>query len=129
VGADGPGQHPDILRPASQLWIRKHGDAPWVIDLPLTPDRDGRWVNKFIPDHVGHLEEVTWVAADQLRYLNPEIVLLFKARLRRTKDERDLARTWPLLPEDKQLWLREMLCHLDDNTPGWNNSAGEEGAG
>ena len=34
-------QHPDVFHPSSQLWVREYGDAPWVIDLPLTPDRDG----------------------------------------------------------------------------------------
>jgi hypothetical protein len=110
-------RHPEVFHPASQLWVRKHGGAPWVIDLPLTPDRDGCWTNKFIPDHVAPLDDVTWVAGDGIRYLNPEIVLLFKARLRRTKDERDLARTWPLLTEQKQVWLREMIRSTDGDHP------------
>ena len=102
-------QHPEVFNPASQLWVREHGDAPWVLDLPLTPDRDGLWTNKFVPDHVGAIDEVTWVADDEIRYLNPEIVLLFKARKRRTKDEQDFARTWPMLAEGKQAWLRGMI--------------------
>ncbi|WP_406051495.1 nucleotidyltransferase domain-containing protein [Kribbella sp. NBC_00889] len=110
-------RHPEVFHPASQIWVREHGDAPWVIDLPLTPDRDGLWTNKFIADHVAPLDEVTWVAGDGIRYLNPEIVLLFKARKRRPKDERDLACVWPLLSQDKQLWLRNMIRRTDNNHP------------
>ena len=77
--------------------------------IGLTPDRDGLWMNKFLPDHIGPIDEVTWVADDHSRYLNPEIVLLFKARKRRTKDERDFARVWPMLAKGKQDWLREMI--------------------
>ncbi|WP_133984011.1 hypothetical protein [Kribbella voronezhensis] len=110
-------QHPEVFHPASQLWVREHGNAPWVIDLPLTPDRDGLWTNKFLPDHVGPIEEVTWTSADGIRYLNPEIVLLFKARLRRTKDTYDLHRTWPLLTPEQQTWLRQMIHDLDADHP------------
>jgi hypothetical protein len=110
-------KHPDVFHPASQLWVRRHGDSPWVIDLPLTPDRDGLWTNKFMPDHVGPIDEVTWLAGDGIRYLNPEIVLLFKARLRRTKDAMDLARTWSLLTEEKQVWLRQMIRSVDASHP------------
>lgn len=110
-------EHPDVFHPASQVWVREHGDAPWVIDLPLTPDRDGLWTNKFMPDHVGAIDDVTWTADDGIRYLNPEIVLFFKARNRRTKDKRDLDRIWPLLPADKRSWLHEMLRRSDANHP------------
>jgi hypothetical protein len=110
-------QHPDVFHPASQLWVRRHSDAPWVIDLPLTADRDGLWVNKFVPHHTGRLDDVTWVAPNGIRYLNPEIVLLFKARLRRSKDLRDLERTWPRLPREKQAWLRQMLRGVDEHHP------------
>ena len=50
-----------------------------------------------MPDHVAPLEDVTWVADDGIRYLNPEIGLLFKAVQRRRKDDRDLDRCLPLL--------------------------------
>ena len=63
------------------------------------------------------LEEATWVAADGIRYLRPEITLLYKAVLHRPKDDRDLAVTWPLLPPARQAWLRAALERLYPGTP------------
>jgi hypothetical protein len=80
--------------------------------MPLTPDRDGLWTNKKLPGHVAPLEEVTWVADDGIRYLNPEIVLMFKARLGRLKDTRDLEHAWPLMDERARAWLRETVEQL-----------------
>jgi hypothetical protein len=88
-----------------------------MIDIPITPDRDGLWTNKRMPDHVIPVEEATWVAADAIRYLNPEIVLLFKAQLHRLKDDRDLARTWRLLAPDRQAWLRDAVRRLHPDHP------------
>jgi hypothetical protein len=102
-------RHPEVLDRESQIWIREHAGAPWVIDLPLTPDRDGLWTNKRWPEHVAPVEEVTWVADDGIRYLNPEIALHYKARSDRPKDSRDLERTWPLLDERRREWLLEGL--------------------
>ncbi len=88
---------PDVQHPESQIWARRDATSPWVFDMPLTPDRDGLWTNKRLPDHVAPVEEVTWVADDGIRYLNPEIVLMYKARVGRLKDDRDLDRCLPLL--------------------------------
>jgi hypothetical protein len=85
--------------------------------MPLTPDRDGEWINKRIPDHVAPVDEVTWLADDGIRYLLPEIVLLFKARLQRLKDERDLACAWPLLTAEQQAWLGWAIRRTDEDHP------------
>jgi hypothetical protein len=103
---------PEPLSNESQIWVRRSAQDPWVIDLPITPDRDGLWTNKRLPDHVAPVEEVTWVADDGIRYLDPEIVLLYKSRLGRPKDDRDLARAWPLLDPSAQGWLREKVAEL-----------------
>ena len=112
-------RHPDIFEPASQLWVREHGDAPWVIDLPLTPDVEGLWTNKFLPGHAKPLESVTWVACDGVRYLSPEIVLFFKAHLRRTKDERDLRLVVPMLGDEQRRWLRWAIARGYDDQHPW----------
>ena len=103
---------PEPISVESQIWVRAGAQEPWVIDLPITPDRDGLWTNKRLPDHVAPVEEVTWVADDGLRYLNPEIALLYKAALARPKDDRDLAGAWPLLSGEARAWLRDAVRRL-----------------
>jgi hypothetical protein len=83
------------------------------MDLLITPDVDGLWRSKRDPGHVAPVEEVTWVADDGIRYLNPEITLHFKARLSRLKDARDLERTWPLLGDAQRAWLRDAVRRED----------------
>ena len=105
-------RHPEVLDVRSQVWVRRSAADPWVIDLPVTPDRDGLWTSKRDPDHVAPLDDVTWVADDGIRYLRPEIALLYKAVLHRPKDDRDLAVTWPLLGAEQQAWLRDAVRRL-----------------
>ena len=95
--------------PASQLWLRADAASPWIVDIPLTPDVDGQWSNKVLPDHVAPLTEVTWCGEDGIRYLAPEIVLAYKARLRRPKDDPDFEAALPVLPPEKRHWLRSAI--------------------
>jgi hypothetical protein len=97
---------------ASQLWLRADASSPWAVDMPLTPDADGKWTHKFLADHVASLDDVTWQAKDGIRYLRPEIVLTYKARLRRPKDEPDFQATLPVLTADRRAWMREALQSL-----------------
>jgi hypothetical protein len=103
---------PDLPEPDAQIWVRRDAFSPWVMDLPVTPDVDGLWQNKRLPDHVAPLDEVTWLADDGVRVLNAEITLLFKARIDRTKDRRDLARALPLLGDAQRIWLRDAVRRL-----------------
>jgi hypothetical protein len=107
----------DQVEPDSQIWVRRELGSPWLLDIVLTPDRDGLWTNKRDPDHVVPVEEATWLADDGLRYQRPEITLLFKAKQTRLKDDRDLAVTWPLLPADRQAWLRDAVARLHPDHP------------
>jgi len=99
-----------VDEPASQLWLRSDAASPWIVDIPLTPDADGLWTNKFLPGHVAPVEEVTWLGSDGIRYLLPEIVLVFKARLGRAKDEPDFEATLPTLTRQQRAWMREALA-------------------
>jgi hypothetical protein len=107
----------DQVEPDSQIWVRRELGSPWLLDIVLTPDREGLWTNKRDPDHVLSVEEATWVADDGLRYQRPEITLLFKAKQTRLKDDRDLAVTWPLLAADRRAWLRDAVARLYPGHP------------
>ncbi len=102
-------EHPEPLHPLAQVWMRVDARSPWRVDCPVNPGRDGRWVSKRDDTHVADLEDVTWVAADGLRYLAPEVVLHFKARQARVKDRLDLENAWPLMDDAARAWLADAV--------------------
>lgn len=101
------------VRPASQLWVRRDAQSPWVLDVPFTPDTGGRWTNKRHLAHTEDLEDVTWIAPDGLRYARPEVTLMFKAAQVRDKDRRDAAAALPRLDPAARRWLRDAVARTD----------------
>ncbi len=57
----------------------------------------------------GPLDQATWTGRNGVRYQNPEIVLLSKARHVQGKDETDFPNTVLLLNHDQLRWLIETL--------------------
>lgn len=100
--------------PTSQLWLRRDAASPWVVDIPLTPDIDGHWTHKFVPDLTNNLDKVTF-ERDGIRYLAPELVLLYKARLARPKDDPDFEAVLNCLTP---LCREELRVHLERLVPG-----------
>lgn len=106
----------DLPSWAHQLWIRERAGAPWLLDVQLTGRRDGEWVFKRDPSVAFPLEDVTWLS-DGLRYLNPEMVLLFKAANVSAKDEADFDATLPWLRAEARLRFAELLAKLVPEHP------------
>ena len=102
VNEDWPEPHAE----SGQVWLREHSMAPWVLDCLFNDDADGLWVSRRDTSWTAPLSDVTWVADDGIRYMNPEVVLYHKAMQARPKDELDRDRAWPLLASGKQEWLR-----------------------
>ena len=115
VNEDWPEPHPD----SGQLWLREHSMAPWVLDCLFNDDADGLWVSRRDTSWTAPLEEVTWVADDGIRYMNPEVVLYHKAMQARPKDELDRDRAWPLLTPEKQQWLRTAIADFYGADHAW----------
>ena len=101
------------VRPASQLWVRRDAQSPWILDVPLTPETGGRWTNKRHLAHTEDLDAVTWIAPDGLRYARPEVTLMFKAEQVREKDRRDAEVTLPRLDGAARRWLRHAIARMD----------------
>lgn len=68
-------EHPDPLDPLSQIWMRRDARSPWCVDCILNPIADGRWQSRHDEEFVADLDEVTWVADNGIRFLNPEVAL------------------------------------------------------
>lgn len=105
-------ERPELADGAEQLWVREHAQAPWVLDLLANPGDARGWVFKRDPAVVRPLAEVTWLDADGVRHLNPEIVLAYKAKLDRPKDRADLDSVLPTLDGPAREWLRTTVERL-----------------
>ncbi len=97
---------------ADQVWLREHALAPWLVDVLLNPDKAGHWVFRRDRSFSAALDEVTW-SRGGIRFLRPEIVLAFKAKLARPKDEQDLVVTAPLLGAGARAWLSDYLARCE----------------
>ena len=94
----------------TQLWVRRNGTSPWVLDILFSPSEGDEWL--FKRDHRVRLpvDRLGWVAPDGVSYLRPEVVLLFKAKHRRAKDGADLDSLLPRLDDVARRWLLEALA-------------------
>ena len=108
---------PEPLHPLAQIWLRKDARSPWVLDVTPSPSLDGKWQSKRDPSHVADVDDVTWLDDRGVRFLNPEVALLFKARHDREKDRADLRNVWPLLDRHKREWLLAAVRSLNPQHP------------
>jgi hypothetical protein len=99
--------------------MRENARCPWRVDCITNPSRDGRWVSRRDESLEADLEDVTWVAGDGIRYLNPEVALLFKGRQKRLKDEVDLGNALPLMTPQQRDWLSAHLRSTYGDAHPW----------
>lgn len=97
----------------SAPWFETHASPP-TSDAPglefLLGERDGSdWVFRRNPAVRCPLSQAFVHTSSGLRVLAPEIVLLFKAKVRHAHDESDFAAVWPKLGADSRAWLADSL--------------------
>ncbi|MEP6798144.1 MAG: hypothetical protein ABI890_08355 [Lapillicoccus sp.] len=110
---------PEPLDPLAQVWLREHALAPWVLDAIPTPQVDGRWQSRRHDWFTAELDEVTWVDdSTGIRFLAPEVVLLFKAGRQHPKDEIDLRSALPRMTSKQRELLRERITRAHPRH-GW----------
>ena len=100
----------DLLEGSRQLWVRRDGDSPWLMDLAVTPHDGDTWISPRDGRIRVPFERATFVAPDGIRYLRPELVLFMKALFARPKDDRDLEAILPRLDEPARVSLRAAIA-------------------
>ncbi len=93
----------------TQVWTRDRVTGAFRTDTFLDPGDHDEWVCKRDDRLRLPLARMIAVSADGVPYQRPEIVLLMKAKHRRSKDDADLAGTLPLLSAPARRWLRDAL--------------------
>jgi hypothetical protein len=99
----------DQLLQTWQTWGWDQGACCWRIDVIREPWAGHDWVYRRDPQIRRALDGAIATSAGGVPYLAPEIVLLFKAKRQRPKDELDFSRTLPLLNSEQRQWLINAL--------------------
>ena len=99
----------EALAAHHQTWVREPETGAWRLDLFREPWEGDSWVFRRDARIRRPLSEALERTAHGIPYARPEIVLLFKGKTARDKDEDDFAATLPRLRDRERRWLAETL--------------------
>lgn len=100
----------------NNLWFRQSGSEPWEYDIVLTNITAVGWTYRRDSRVVVPLSDAFW-ERDGVRYLRPEIQLLYKAPGLRPQDQQDFDATLRVLDSEHQRWLRSALTTAHPGHP------------
>jgi hypothetical protein len=91
------------------VWGRRTQAAPWSLEFLFERTDGERWVyrrDRRVTQDIDHLGRRT---RDEIPFLAPEVVLLYKARHLQPRDLADFEAVQSALTSDSKVWLREAL--------------------
>ena len=95
-----------------QTWLWDTGRGCFRLDVLREPHIEGRWVCRRDARITLEYSELILRTGAGVPYVIPEVVLLFKAKHRRDKDEADFVRVLPELSSPQRDRLRDWLSLL-----------------
>jgi hypothetical protein len=98
----------DLLEPTHQTWLREPTSG-WRLDVFREPSEGETWVCRRDARIRMPYDRVIERTRDGIPYGRPEIVLLYKAKHARPKDDGDFAAALPRLEPARRRWLAEAL--------------------
>lgn len=102
--------------PRHNIWARPRGAQQWELELVLQESEGDRWVYRRDPRVTRELSLVG-LDRDGIPFLAPELVLLFKSKQPRERDDADLAAVVPDLQTERREWLRSALARRNPAHP------------
>jgi len=99
----------EALAETHQTWVREPATGPWRLDVFREPSDGDTWICRRDDRLRMPYSELIEHTAAGLPFGRPEVVLLFKARHAREKDDGDLAAALPRLGARRRRWLRDAL--------------------
>jgi len=99
----------EALAETHQTWVREPATGLWRLDVFREPSDGDTWICRRDERIRMPYDRVIEHTAEGIPFGRPEIVLLFKARHARPKDDGDLAAALPHLDSERRAWLREAL--------------------
>jgi predicted kinase len=102
-----------------QTWVREPSTGAWRLDVMRNPDDGGQWVCRRDRRIRRPYAEAMSFTSDGIPFLVPELVLLFKGKNTRPKDDEDLAATIRELNAETRSWLAGALEQVYGRDHRW----------
>jgi GNAT superfamily N-acetyltransferase len=99
----------DLLEETHQTWVREPETGLWRLDVFREPCDGDTWVCRRDERIRMPYERLIEHTADGIPHMRPEVVLLFKAKHERPKDDEDLSAVLPRLDGERRRWLLDAL--------------------
>jgi Aminoglycoside-2''-adenylyltransferase len=100
-----------------QTWALDPAADVWRFDVMREPHDGDTWVSRRHASLRRPYGEIVLSTPDGIPYLSPEVVLLFKAKHRRPKDEADRAVLAPVLTAEQRAWFDDALALVHPGHP------------
>ncbi|MFE3321950.1 nucleotidyltransferase domain-containing protein [Nocardia sp. NPDC059195] len=100
-----------------QTWLRDPFTGAFHLDVFREPHDGDTWICRRDPTITLPYTELIRTTPNGIPYLIPEVVLLFKAKANRPKDDSDFHRVIALLPEHRLARLHSWLTQLHPDHP------------
>jgi hypothetical protein len=110
-----PGHHVDA--PLHAVWCRERPTDRWAFELLLNDAGGDRWLFRRNHAIALPLAEIGRTTHDGIPYLRPELVLLYKAKNARRRDEDDLRAVVPTLRMTERAWLADTISLVHPGHP------------
>lgn len=105
-----PDPAPQALAATRQTWLRDPGTGRYLLDVFREPHDGDTWICRHNTAIRLPYTEVVRRTADGVPYLAPELVLLFKAKHARPKDEADFAEALARMSAHERTTLAELIA-------------------
>ena len=99
---------PEVLAATHQTWLRDPATGQYLVDVFREPHDGDTWICRRDETIRFPYNDIILRTEDGIPYLAPELVLLFKAKAVRPKDQADFDATVPRM----RLHQRELLAEL-----------------
>ena len=96
--------------PIHGIWARRRDGEAWFCEFLLNESEGDEWVYRRDPRVRLPLERMGVPTGSRLPLLAPEVVLLYKAKETRDKDEADFSAALPTISAEGRQWLAGALA-------------------
>jgi hypothetical protein len=100
----------DEFAETHQTWFREPSSERWRVDIFREPSHGETWICRRDDRLRRPFADVVQRTREGIPYGAPDVVLLYKAKHSREKDEADFAAVHPLLSPAQRAWLADALA-------------------